>query len=94
MLQTRRKEIMGILEKQEMTLKQLAEHFAITPKEISEDLKHISQTIKAGHKKLVQRWAVCNSCGFVFKERKRLSRPTKCPECRSEDISEQKFSIQ
>jgi len=94
MMQTRRKEITDILEKEKLTAKQLADIFQVEVKFIIEDLKHIKQSLKPFHKKLKEQWAVCNSCGFVFREREKLSRPSKCPSCRSEDITEPVFWIE
>jgi hypothetical protein len=90
----RRREIIEILEKDKTTAKKLADMFRVDMKYILEDLKHISQTVKIYHKKLKIEPAVCNVCGYVFKDRERLSRPTKCPKCRSEDITEPLFYIQ
>lgn|SRR3989338_2501127 len=91
---TRRREIIELLEKDKLTAKQLADLFRADMKYILEDLKHIAQTVKISHKKLKIEPAVCNVCGYTFKERERLSRPTKCPKCRSEDITEPVFYIQ
>jgi len=83
-----------LLEKDKMTAKQLADFFRVDMKYVLEDLKHIAQTVKIHHKKLKIDPSVCNVCGYVFKERDKLSRPTKCPKCRSEDITEPRFYIQ
>ncbi|MEM4336746.1 MAG: transcriptional regulator [Candidatus Woesearchaeota archaeon] len=91
---TRRKEMIEILEKNEMTARNLAEIFRVNMEYILEDLKHISLSIRKFHKKLEIRPAICNTCGFVFKDRKMLSRPTKCPKCRKEDITEPIFYIE
>ena len=91
---TRRREMIELLEKEKTTAKQLADLFRVDMKFVFEDLKHISQTVKIHHKKLKIEPAVCNVCGYVFKERERLSRLTKCPKCRSEDITEPEFYIQ
>ncbi len=92
-MQTRRKEIIEILESRPLTAKQLAEYFKVSVADILEDLKHISQTLKPMHKKIAENLPVCESCGFVFKSREKLSRPSKCPKCRSESITEPVFSI-
>ena len=93
-MQTRRKEMIALLEQQKMTARQLAERFEVEVPDILEDLKHIAQTIKATHKKLKEQWAVCNICGFVFKEREKFSRPSKCPKCRSEGTTEPVFWVE
>ena len=94
MNQTRRKEIIELLEQQKMTSRQIADFFKVDVPTVLEDLKHISQTLKPLHKKLKEQPAVCNSCGFVFSSREKLSRPSKCPRCRSEDITEPLFWIE
>jgi len=91
---TRRKEIIEILEKDKTTAKHLADMLRVDMKYILEDLKHTFQTVKIYHKKLKIAPSICNVCGYVFKDRERLSRPTKCPKCRSEDITEPEFYIQ
>jgi hypothetical protein len=93
MNQTRRKEIIEVLEKEKLTVKQLADLFQVEVRFILEDLRHISQSLKPMHKKIEQLFPVCNSCGFVFRSRKKFSRPSKCPKCRSEDITEPVYWI-
>ncbi len=93
MIQTRRKEMIEMLEEGARSLKELADHFGVDVRDITKDLYHISQTVKSQHKKFKRKWAECNSCGFVFKDRQKFTRPTKCPRCKSEDITEPVFSI-
>jgi predicted Zn-ribbon and HTH transcriptional regulator len=37
--------------------------------------------------------ATCRDCHFVFHKRTRLTRPGKCPLCRSTRLSEPMFSL-
>ena len=89
---TRRQQIIEILEKQKSTAQHLANVFETTLKEILEDLEHIGKSIKP--KKLKEIPAHCKSCNFVFKEREKVSKPSKCPRCRSEWIEAQRFWIE
>ncbi len=89
---TRRQQIIDILEKQKSTAQHLANIFESTLKEILEDLTHIERSIKP--KKLKTIPAYCKSCNFIFKERSRVSKPSKCPRCRSEWIEAQMFWIE
>ncbi|MBI4452324.1 transcriptional regulator [Candidatus Woesearchaeota archaeon] len=88
---TRRQQIIEILENQKATAQYLANIFETTLKEILEDFKHIEKSIKPKKLKIIP--AYCKSCNFVFKERSRVSKPTKCPKCRSEWIETQRFYI-
>ncbi|MBI2124529.1 transcriptional regulator, partial [Candidatus Pacearchaeota archaeon] len=87
-----RQDIIRILEKQETTAQYLANIFETTLKEILEDLEHIEKSIKP--KKLKEVPAYCKSCNFMFKEREKISKPSKCPRCRSEWIEAQMFYIE
>ena len=88
---TRRQEIIEILTEQNMSAQHLANYFRIEMKFILEDLEHIEKSIKP--KKLKRKPAFCKSCEFVFKERSRVKKPTKCPSCRKEWIQESVFYI-
>ena len=89
---TRRQQIIEILEKQKSTAQHLTNIFETTLKDILEDLEHIGKSIKP--KKLKTIPAYCKSCNFVFKERDRVSKPSKCPRCKSEWIEAQIFWIE
>ncbi len=89
---TRREEIEGLLKQRPWTPKELADHFGVTIPEIIEDLGHVKRGAQASMLFKYQP-PVCNSCGFLFKERIKLKTPTKCPRCRKEDISEARYFI-
>lgn len=89
---TRRQQIIEILEQHKQTAQQLANCFQVELKGILEDLEHIEKSIKP--KKLKTKPAYCKSCNFVFKERGRVSKPSKCPKCKSEWIEAQMFFIE
>jgi len=88
---TRREEIEKILLKEEKSAHQLANMFQTELKEILEDLAHIELSVKP--KKIVITPARCKKCGFLFKERSKIKKPSKCPRCRSEWIQAQLFRI-
>ena len=88
---TRRQQIIEILQQNKQSAQQLANYFQTTVKDILEDLNHIEKSIKP--KKLKTEPAYCKKCSFVFKEREKVSKPSKCPRCRSEWIEAQMFFI-
>lgn len=88
---TRRQEIISLLEKEEHSAQGLANHFRMELKFIVEDLAHIKRSVKP--RKLVITPAQCKGCGFVFKERSRIKRPSRCPQCKHERIQESLFRI-
>jgi len=89
---TRRQQIIEILQSNKQTAQQLANYFQTDLSEILEDLQHIEKSIKP--KKLRINPAYCRKCNFVFKERSKASKPSKCPRCKSEWIEAQMFWIE
>ncbi|MBW2987978.1 transcriptional regulator [Candidatus Woesearchaeota archaeon] len=89
---TRRQEIIELLKQGEWSIQQIANHFKTTVAEILPDFKHITRTIHP--RKIATRPATCRSCGFVFKDRKKYSTPSKCPRCKSEWINPQTYWIE
>lgn len=63
----------------------------ISEKEVRGHLEHIHKTLERSGRELVVTPAECTHCGFVFKKRDRLTKPGKCPVCRSESIREPLF---
>ncbi|MBW2969701.1 transcriptional regulator [Candidatus Woesearchaeota archaeon] len=88
---TRRKDIVELLSKQAMTLRELTEWFHADAKDVLVDLQHVARSLK---KRFVMDPSVCRNCGFVFKSREKLKRPSRCPECKNEKITEPVFSIE
>ena len=89
---TRRQQIIDIISKEEKTAQELANMFQTELKFILDDLQHIEKSVRP--KKLRRKHAFCKSCGFVFEEKSRISKPSKCPKCRKEWIQAALFWIE
>ena len=85
---TIRQEIIGLLRIHSLTIGALSKEVGKAEKEIFEHLKQIQ---KSTNLKITA--AECGSCGYVFKNRERLNKPSKCPKCRSTFIEEPLYSI-
>src|SRR3989344_566992 len=88
---TRREEIIEILGKKKESAQDLANYYKIELKEIIDDLEHIKLTVKNRLKVFP---AQCKMCGFIFKERSRIKRPSRCPRCKHERIEAALFKIE
>lgn len=66
----------------------------LRPSDIYEELEHVAKTLKRRGLKLVVVPARCRQCGYEFRDRERLKKPSKCPRCRSERIDPPKFYIE
>ncbi len=92
-MQTIRKQMIGLLEKEEMSAREISQAVQIREKEVYEHLVHIGRTVNTKRKKLVITPSQCLGCGYVFKNRKRYTRPGRCPHCKSERINNPIFRV-
>ena len=90
---TVRHAIMAALEDGPVTAKEISGLVGIPEKEVHGHLEHIRATLHRGGRHLVVQPAECVKCGFVFAKRERLTKPGKCPVCRSESIHAPQFAV-
>ncbi len=74
------------------TASSLAHELGLERGEIDDDLAHAIRSARAAGHRVVVEPARCRKCGFVFDESK-LTKPGKCPECRSTWLYEPLISI-
>jgi predicted Zn-ribbon and HTH transcriptional regulator len=75
------------------TAHELSARAGIPERDIVGHLEHIERTAKASGDEFVIEPARCDDCGFVFKKRDRLGRPSKCPVCRNAHIVPPRFEM-
>jgi len=73
----------------------LAQELGLPEREIEDHLVHVARSIKHDSTRRFQHDpAYCRECGFIFRGRSRLTRPSRCPRCRQESIVPPRFGIQ
>ncbi|MFO7558721.1 MAG: transcriptional regulator [Desulfobacterales bacterium] len=90
---TLRQQLIALLEKKEMTAKDISRELKIREKEVFEHLFHIRQTLKNKKQTLLVIPFQCMVCDFTFKDRKRLTRPGRCPKCKKGHIQAATYRI-
>jgi len=92
---THRREITAVLYNcaQPLSAKEISSLVGIGEKEVRFHLEHIRKSLRGTSRRLDTVGPRCMECGFVFRKRDRLSRPGKCPRCRSERIEEPLFVL-
>ncbi len=91
---TVRNHITELLKSSKLSALDISKIVKIPEKTVFAHLEHIRRSI---HKKgllLKVIPAQCLNCGFVFKKRDKINKPTRCPVCRSEHIGEPLFKIE
>ena len=90
---TIRQQIIELLADAEMDARQLSGEVGIKEKEVYEHLAHIARSLAAKGNKLTIRPSECLKCGYVFKDRKRFTRPGRCPRCRESHLINPSYKI-
>jgi predicted Zn-ribbon and HTH transcriptional regulator len=85
--------MISLLCKQEMSARELSQAIGIREKEVYTHLSHIERSVAARKKNFMIIPSRCMNCGFVFKNRKRFTRPGRCPHCKSEYILNPMYQI-
>ena len=88
-----RKDLIDMLLGNPMTVSQIAQLVDESPSRIVDDLNHLFRSLKHVEYKAVVEPARCRACGFRFSEQK-LTKPSKCPECKSSWVQEPKIGIE
>ena len=78
---------------EEMDARELSRELGIKEKEVCEHLIHISRSLDAQGRRINIRPGECLKCGYVFKDRKRFTRPGRCPKCRKSHLTSPSFKI-
>lgn len=91
--QTARERLGQVLGAGPATLRQLSQGAGLSEREVLAHLLHLQKSMKSQGRRLEITPSACLDCHFVFQKRARLTRPGKCPVCRSTRLSEPLFAI-
>ena len=92
-METVRQQIISLLSQKEMDARALSREVRIREKEVYDHLVHIARSLAAKGRRLTVRPSRCFQCDYVFEDRKRLTRPGRCPRCKSTRLQNPVFSI-
>jgi transcriptional regulator len=90
---TVRRRMMEELARTPMTARDLSRALRISEKEVASHLEHVARSLRPPEA-LVVKPHFCHKCGFIFKNRRRYSSPSRCPDCRHEGIAPPVFRIE
>lgn len=91
--ETVRESLQRALREGPATLQELSGAVRIAEKQLLDHLEHLARSLASQGQPLQIEPSRCLACGFLFDARKRLGKPSRCPQCKSTRISQPKFSI-
>jgi predicted Zn-ribbon and HTH transcriptional regulator len=92
-MSTVRQNIIALLADREMDARELSREAGIREKEVVDHLAHIARSLASKDKRLIIQPSCCLRCGYIFVDRRRLTRPGRCPQCKSSHLQNPVFSI-
>ena len=90
---TVRQRIFELLCRRELTALELSGMLGVREKEIYQHLDHVARSALAAKMKLLVNPSQCLKCGYLFRDRKRFTRPGRCPVCRNSHLTEPGFRV-
>ena len=94
MLGTIRQKMILLLEEERLDVRDLSQVLGLSEKDVYAHLEHIQRSVSRQGKNLFMAPCECLSCGYVFKDRKRIKKPGRCPKCRQSHILGAMFKIE
>ena len=92
--QTPRQRIIELITGTRLSSYQLAQMLGIPERQVEGHLTHVVKTIAHDKtRRFILNPARCQDCDFVFRDRSRLTSPSRCPQCRSEAIAAPRYGI-
>jgi hypothetical protein len=88
-----RRRIIALLSEQELDARDLSQELGLKEKEIYEHLLHVERSVATSRGRFVITPSQCLLCGYVFEDRRRLTRPGRCPQCRRSKLQNPSFRI-
>jgi hypothetical protein len=88
-----RHRIIALLRTREMDARELSRELGIKEKEVYDHLVHVERSAAATSATFILTPSQCLLCGYVFEDRRRLTRPSRCPKCKRSKLQSPSFQI-
>lgn len=90
---TIRSELARHLREGPATAWELSARVGIGEKQVVQHLEHVARSLRASGERLTVEPARCLDCGFTFRRRQRLGKPSACPVCRGQHLAAPRFGV-
>jgi transcriptional regulator len=90
---THRQQIMERLQEKPLNARELSQELSLSEREVYAHLPFVAQSAKTKGARLKVLPFSCLACGYLFRERKRFTPPSRCPRCRSTHLEKPTFRV-
>lgn len=92
--QTPRRRIIDLLTGTLLSSHQLAQLLGMPERHVEDHLTHVVKTLaRDPARTFLLEPSTCQDCAYTFRDRTKLTRPSRCPNCRSEAITPPRYGI-
>jgi transcriptional regulator len=90
---THRKQIIERLQEGPLSARELSKELSLSEREVYAHLPFVAQSARTKGARLKVLPFSCLTCGYLFRERKRFTPPSRCPRCRSTHLEKPTFRV-
>ena len=76
-----------------LSARQLSSLVGISEKAVPGHLEHLRKSASGAGESFELEPAICTKCDYEFEERERLSKPSRCPQCKGQRLEPPRFRI-
>ena len=88
--QTKRQLLKELLDDGPISLRELAKELKTGINHAAHEMDHLSRSL---NNTIQITPAYCHNCDYIFKKRSKWTKPSRCPKCRSEKLSDPLFFL-
>ena len=90
---TLRRNLLEYLSHEPRSVSRLARELRLPRADVEDALRHMIRSARAAGHRIIVVPARCRACGFTFDE-DRLTKPSRCPECKESRVLEPQISVE
>lgn len=91
---TERERIRASLKEKALTVREISQLLRLPERAVVDALPHVARSVESSGGSFVVVPAECAACGFVFGERTRPGKPSRCPACRESRVRPPRFRVE
>ena len=92
-MKTIRQDMLELLKEGPVSARELSQYLHIREHEVYDHLEHLSKSVGSKGMKLIIEPARCLSCNYLFRDRTKMSPPSRCPKCRKTHLTQPSYTI-